>query len=730
MNLIGKMLNNRYEILEKIGIGGMATVYKAKCHVLNRYVAVKILKDEFTTDTEFIKKFNSEGQSAASLSHPNIVSIYDVGNEDNLYYIVMELIQGKTLKEIIVEDGILSWKWSVNIAIQIASALEVAHKNNIIHRDIKPHNIIITEDGIAKVTDFGIAKAVSNSTITAFGTTIGSVHYFSPEHARGGYTDAKSDLYSLGIVMYEMLTNRVPFDADTPVSVALKQVQEEPIEPIKLNPEIPISVNKIILKAMQKDPNYRYQSATEMLEDLKRALKEPNEDFVEIHKIANSSPTQKIPTIFDIDNDGRRTSKSNSNKSGNGKIKEFFMKHKALKVLIMILFAIGLFFGAMFVTLKIFSNSRPVQVQIPNVVTNEAGENISEDDAKKILEEAGLTNYIIEYSDSDTVEKGYVISQNPQYQNNYMVNVTEEVKIAVSKGSIDEQLAEKIKNTTVKLPKKMIGKNKDELISEFEKITEDLDEDLVIKYEINEEFNEEVEAGIVTDVDHEGGEEITLDTVLNIVVSKGSQFADVTVPSVMNKSEAEARAILEGLNLVVNIEYTENTTKNDGIVLSQSEKANKVIKEGNSINLVVNKLPAKSTVTISVNLKSLMKYTPPEPEVVTVEVPVETDTENASNTTTDAADNTTNTENTNTTVTTPKTTTKTITKDPEIKSAKVVIKVGDDIIYSETKKLTETAISANYTTSGIREIKVYVDDVVKFNRSVDFSAGNQTVVVE
>ena len=208
MILEGKIIGNRYEILEKIGNGGMATVYKAKCHVLNRYVAIKVLRDEFTTDEEFIKRFNTEAQSAASLTHPNIVSIYDVGNEGNLYYIVMELIQGKTLKEIIQEDGALPWKWSVNIAIQICSALDVAHKNNIIHRDIKPHNIIITEDGIAKVTDFGIAKAVSNSTITAFGTTIGSVHYFSPEHARGGYTDAKSDLYSLGVVMYEMLTRK------------------------------------------------------------------------------------------------------------------------------------------------------------------------------------------------------------------------------------------------------------------------------------------------------------------------------------------------------------------------------------------------------------------------------------------------------------------------------------------------------------------------------------------
>ena len=301
MNLIGKMLNNRYEILEKIGNGGMATVYKAKCHVLNRYVAIKILKDEFTTDSEFIKKFNTEAQSAAGLAHPNIVQIYDVCNEDNLYYIVMELIQGKTLKEIITEDGVLSWKWSVNIAIQIASALETAHKNNIIHRDIKPHNIIITEDGIAKVTDFGIAKAVSNSTITAFGTTIGSVHYFSPEHARGGFTDAKSDLYSLGIVMYEMLTGRVPFDADTPVSVALKQVQEEPVDPMNYNENIPISVNRIILKAMQKDPNLRYQNATEMLKDLSLALKKPNEDFVVLATRNDDSPTQKIPTIYELE---------------------------------------------------------------------------------------------------------------------------------------------------------------------------------------------------------------------------------------------------------------------------------------------------------------------------------------------------------------------------------------------------------------------------------------------
>ena len=295
MNLEGRLLGNRYEIIEKIGNGGMAMVYKAKCHVLNRFVAVKILRDEFTTDEEFIKRFEVEAQAAASITHPNIVSVYDVGREGNLYYIVMELIRGKTLKEIIIEaEGPLPWKWSVNIAIQIASALDVAHKNNIVHRDIKPHNIIITEDGVAKVTDFGIAKAVSNSTMTAFGTTIGSVHYFSPEHARGGYTDAKSDIYSLGVVMYEMLTGKVPFDADTPVSVALKHMQEEPVEPIQLNEKIPNAVNEIILKAMRKDSSLRYQSAAAMLSDLNQALKNPDGEFVNNSDYQEDFPTQKI----------------------------------------------------------------------------------------------------------------------------------------------------------------------------------------------------------------------------------------------------------------------------------------------------------------------------------------------------------------------------------------------------------------------------------------------------
>ena len=252
MDLVGKTLGNRYEILEKIGVGGMATVYKARCKLLNRNVAIKVLKDEFANDAEFIKRFQIEAQAAASLSHPNIVSIYDVGNEDNMHYIVMELIEGETLKDIITRKGKLDWREAVDIAAQIAAGLAKAHANHIIHRDIKPHNIIITKDGVAKVTDFGIAKAVSNSTINAFGSTIGSVHYFSPEHARGGYTDEKSDIYSLGVVLYEMVTGKLPFDGDTPVSVALKHIQETPKEPIEINKDIPIGVNNIIMKQSKK----------------------------------------------------------------------------------------------------------------------------------------------------------------------------------------------------------------------------------------------------------------------------------------------------------------------------------------------------------------------------------------------------------------------------------------------------------------------------------------------
>ncbi len=277
---LGMIIGDRYEVLEKIGTGGMSDVYKAKDHKLNRFVAVKILKQEFSENDNFVSKFRVEAQAAAGLMHPNIVNVYDVGDENGIYYIVMELVEGITLKKYIEKKSRLTVKEAVSIAIQVAMGLEAAHNNNIIHRDIKPQNIIISKEGKVKVTDFGIAKAATSNTITS--NVMGSVHYTSPEQARGGYSDAKSDIYSLGITLYEMLTGRVPFNGDTTVAIAIKHIQEELQTPKVYNEDIPISVEKIVLKCCQKSPDRRYQSAGALITDLKRSLITPDEDFVDL----------------------------------------------------------------------------------------------------------------------------------------------------------------------------------------------------------------------------------------------------------------------------------------------------------------------------------------------------------------------------------------------------------------------------------------------------------------
>ena len=283
------LLGNRYELIEKIGSGGMAHVYKAKCHRLNRFVAVKILKSEHTTNADFIKKFNDEAKSAASLTHPNIVSVYDVGCENDIHFIVMEYIDGITLKELIEKKRTLKWKDAMIITKQIVSAIEAAHKLHIVHRDIKPHNIMMTRDGVAKVTDFGIAKAVSDSTIQVSESNMGSVHYLSPEQARGGYVDDRSDLYSIGITLYEMLTGTVPFDGDSSVSVAMKHINETIIPPIEINKNIPVGVNDFVVKATRKDPRQRYQTATEMLADIAVVILSPHTHLMSADENQNSS---------------------------------------------------------------------------------------------------------------------------------------------------------------------------------------------------------------------------------------------------------------------------------------------------------------------------------------------------------------------------------------------------------------------------------------------------------
>ena len=673
----------------------MATVFKAKDHVLNRFVAVKILRDEFTTDSDFIKKFNSEAQSAASLTHPNIVAIYDVGNEENLYYIVMELIQGKTLKEIINEDGKLSWKWSVNIAIQIASALETAHKNNIIHRDIKPHNIIITEEGLSKVTDFGIAKAVSNSTITAFGTTIGSVHYFSPEHARGEYTDAKSDLYSLGVVMYEMLTGRVPFDADTPVSVALKQVQEEPVDPITYNPNIPVSVNRIILKAMQKDPNLRYQNATEMMADLKMALKRPDEDFVVLAYRDDDSPTQKVPTIYEIEmekNNDRNAPKLSDKKEDTkkkNKFAEYLSKHKFVKFLLILILIVVLFAIVSVSVMFGIKKNKVKDAYIPVVVGEKEEDMLTEEEAIKKLVEAGFdkNNIKVVKETNDTIPVGYVFSQDPN--DGIQHKITEKITIKVSSGP-----------KIVKLPDTLVGRNIDEVKSELEKLG-------LPSPEITEITDEEKEKGMILAIEPEDceGEEVEQSRVLKLTVSAGSKYQDVEMKSVIGMGEAEAVSKLENeLKLVVEVKYDENTSKPDGTVLAQTIEAGKIIKEQTKVTLTVNKWPEKNTAHFSINVASFYPVSQtPEPTVST-----ENNDGNTTNST-NSVNNSTPTQKAPDTVT-------------------VQIYIGNLPEHTNTSvSKTETNYTYNSNSyTGIKNVRVIIGASTVYNEDVDFS-NEQTI---
>lgn len=642
----------------------MAIVYKARDVILNRNVAVKVLRDEFTTDEEFIRRFETEAQSAARLTHANIVSIFDVGVDNGIYYIVMELIQGKTLKEIIVEEkGPLPWKWSINVAIQIASALDMAHKNNIIHRDIKPHNIIITEDGVAKVTDFGIAKAVSNSTITAFGTTIGSVHYFSPEHARGGYTDAKSDIYSLGVVMYEMLTGRVPFDADTPVSVALKHMQEEPVEPKEINPNIPESINKIIMKALKKDPMLRYQTSMELLLDLKQALKNPTGDFVEEEYDATAR-TQKIQTDR-YGNVVEENKKSNKKESG---FKAFIKKHKKLSVFLGLVILFFLAFGG---TMLFLNMTNPKEVDLPNVV------GLSKEEAQTQIEEAKLKYEVDKEEYNKEVPEGFIISQDPPYSDKYhSVKQGSTVKVVISKG------------TEKAIVPKVVGMKKDEAIEALEKAN--------LKAEVIEETSKTVEAGYVISQEIEENTEVSAGDSIKIHVSTGTGIKQVTMISVVGKTEEQAKSELEGIGLKVTVGYEENTSKDSGIVLKQSIDTGKVIDEGTTVTITVNKIAELKTAQITVNVKSLLggkvEYEP-------------------TNTTGN---------NTNTTE-----------EDKKVKKVELVVKVDEDTIFSDKVDPTSTSINAGTAKgTGVANVKVYIDGVLKNQGQIKFSEANPSYTAE
>lgn len=518
--MIGTVLGDRYEIIEKIGGGGMALVYKAKCRLLNRYVAIKILRDEFINDDEFIKKFRRESQAAASLSHPNIVSIYDVGVDEkenhNIHYIVMEYIKGKTLKEVIREKGKLTVDETVDYSIQIAEALEHAHKNHIVHRDIKPHNIMVTEDGRVKVTDFGIARAASSSTVTNTSNVIGSVHYFSPEQARGGYTDEKSDIYSLGIVMYEMITGKVPYEGDSPISVALKHIQEEIIPPREIDSTVPINLQNIIIKCAKKSQSDRYSTASELLRDLKRLKYGVMENDLKDTSIIES-PTQIIPIVEDEDVNSMKKSRKKKNKTNQG---DGGVKVVLLAILLAFVVVSSIALG--FFKLKDFFVSS--EVPVPDLVGMHKDVAAVEVEKLGLMFKVGKEVYNSEFDEGDVVFQS--VEPGQKVKKGYTIEVT------VSKGG-----------SLVKVPN-LINEN----IIEVDAI---LSKYGLAEGEVDFQPNDTVEANIIINQSPEPYSEVKKGTKINIVVSQGPEKKMTIVPKLVGSKEQDAINALNEYQLKV-----------------------------------------------------------------------------------------------------------------------------------------------------------------------------------
>ena len=572
-----------------------------------------------------------------------------------MYYIVMELIKGKTLKEIIEEEGRIPWKVAVDIAKQIAAALEMAHKNGIVHRDIKPHNIIISDDFTVKVTDFGIAKAVTNATMTAFGSTIGSVHYFSPEHAKGTITDAKSDIYSIGIVMYEMVTGRVPFDADTPVSVALKQVQEKPIEPISINPEIPEGLNYIILKAMKKDKEERYNSANELSQDLEILSKHPETDFSAFSQEGLvSQMTKSIPIVKN-----RRREEEKNNK------KNIFEEKPWLKWLMLGIASIIVLIIIVAITIFLLNQDRQKEAYIPNLAGAQDEKRLTKDEAIALLDKLKFKYEIIEEFNEE-VPKGEVIKQDPKFQPNYMIKTGTVIKVYVSKGL-----------EMVKVPDELDKKTVDEIKKALE--------DAGIKYEIIEEHSEEIGKGKLLRLEYNKNEqgEIAKKDAIKIYVSKGTAKKDVVIPKLEDLKKEEAIKKLQALNLKVTEQETYVEYKSNGIVTLSTPTAGTTVKEGTEVKIFVNKVPEliKGKIVINVAKMTGTSATPATPS--TPAIPGSTPT-------------------------------------PSTK-VKVKVELDDKKIEEKEVEKTETELTINVSSLGRSRLNVYINESLKYDDYIDLS---------
>ncbi len=598
---IGSFIADRYEILEKIGAGGMSDVYKAKDQVLGRFVAVKVLKPEFAEDVNFVTKFHTEAQSAAGLQHPNIVNIYDVGSEEHMHYIVMEYVEGITLKTYIEKKGQLNYKEAISIAIQVARGIEAAHNNNIVHRDIKPQNIMISNEGKVKVTDFGIARAATSNTIHS--DVMGSVHYTSPEQARNGFVDGKSDIYSLGIVMYEMVTGRVPFDGDTTVAIAIQHLQEEMVAPSVYAPDLPISLEKIILKCTQKSQDRRYATMGELLVDLKKALMTPDSDFVTIDSGISQAKTtvireEDVRGIQERANRNYANAEKTSAKTAAKKSYEYddeddedeedeggFLNPKmekavtilgivtAVIILIIIIYLIGSMVG-IFGGKKNHTDETEDQTTIEDEsgkieMIDLKGKNF--DEAKTELENMGLKIYQSATEVSDEYEQGQIIEQDIPVGD--MVDAGTMVRVTVSSGKSEDDTEE----TTVQVPQ-VTGYTDTAAIGMLT--------DAGLDYNREYENSDTVAEGTVIRQSPESGASVANGTKVTIVVSQGRQ--SVAVPDLKNMTESEARKALEEKGLQVGtIGSDYSDTVEEGKVIDQTEAVGKTVYSGTSIGFTV-----------------------------------------------------------------------------------------------------------------------------------------------
>ncbi|MFH5835692.1 Stk1 family PASTA domain-containing Ser/Thr kinase [Proteiniclasticum sp. C24MP] len=553
--MIGRILGSRYEITEKIAQGGMSVVYKALDLNLNRYDAVKVLKEEFSTNKDILERFKQEANAVAFLSHPNIVNIFNVGSEGNIHYIVMEYVKGKTLKEIIREQGSLSNEGILNYSYQIARALESAHNSNIIHRDIKPHNIIVTKDDLVKVTDFGIAKHSDSATITNSGKIIGSAHYFSPEQARGNMTDRRSDIYSLGIVMYEMATGKVPFDAESPITIALKHMQEPLPSPKKDNPEISDGLEKVILKATAKNPIDRYQRIEDMMMDLRtlmngERLERVSSDNTENTQVMGAVVPERIAMKNDIYDDEKP---SNSKKKG------------LIIGLAMILVVVA---GAL-IGDAVFSRSNDdpsviaeeEEVAVPDLVGMTSAE------AEAELEALGLV-YEVQSTETSDQPVDTVLRSIPEMDTMVKKGVT--ISVILSAGE-EKLFVPDITGSTLEGAEIVLGNNG------------------FILGTVNEDYSDTVPQGEIISQDPMVNMSMPKGSAVNVLVSRGPEIVLSNVPDLVGKTEREAQALLEAIGLTIGTVTKQPTGSEEqsGRVVEQSIPKETEVKEGTKVNITV-----------------------------------------------------------------------------------------------------------------------------------------------